>query len=565
MGLNDAPKKRPKKRAPKPGAAAASRPKAEAVVEGERDEAAKKPAPKPSTDLGTRVSASISVIAAFVLATAVNIYASRHWVRWDFTKSGTFTLSQATHDTLASLPAPVKIIVLLPQDDALGVSVAEILDGYRAESDKLEIENVDPDRDQARLLEVQKRYGLLSGSQAGRVVTDAALIVVMGDEHRYVRHEDLVEVEDADDMRVRPRLEQAITGAIRGVRTPAKPRACFTTGHGEPSLDEGGEQGFAELRERLVKNNYEVAAVFQPTADAPKEPLAGCSLLILASPIQPVPKEDVAAMKRFIEGGGAALLAVGPVGNDSQTGWVDLQVDDLVALAGVTLQKDLIFEKDPSMRPVRGNGEIFFPKAQPHSITEHLVQSEARGQSAVFAIASSLRDAGSSVHPEPLLATSERAFGRTQITPDDDLSAPKDGDHTGPLTVAVAATRGTGGAKGGSRIVVFSAQNALIGSNWRAPEFAPNAALVEDAITWLTAREAFLDIPNKPAVTMGLRLSEDTLRQTLYYVVLGIPAVVVAAGVGIFMKRRRRSNVREGRRPHTQTGPAEDDAPKDDA
>ncbi len=558
MGLNDdPPKKKPKRRAAKPdGDAPRAKPVKRAVEPDATRDAA--PTPKPATDLGTRVGASVSVIAAFVLATAVNIYAARHWERWDLTQGGTFTLSQATHDTLGSLPAPVKIIVLLPQDDALGVSVAEILESYRSETDKLEIETVDPDRDQARLLEVQKRYGLLSGNQSGRVVTDAAMVVVMGDEHRYVRHEDLVEVEDAEDMRVRPRLEQAITGAIRGVRTPAKPKACFTTGHGEPSLDEGGEQGFAELRERLVKNNYEVAAVFQPTADAPKEPLAGCSLLILASPIQPVPKEDVAAMKKFIEGGGPALLAVGPVGNDSQTGWVDLQVDELVELAGVRLQKDLIFEKEPSMRPVRGNGEIFFPKAQPHSITQHLSESESRGQSAVFAIASSLKDAGNSVHPEPLLVTSERSFGRTQITSEDDLNAPKDGDHLGPMMVAVAATRAAGGSKSGSRMVILSAQNALIGSNWRAPEFQPNAALVEDAITWLTAREAFLDIPNKPAVTMGLRLSEDALRQTLYYVVLGIPAAVGVAGTLVFLKRRRRSNVREGKR--LRTGP---DAPRD--
>lgn len=504
------------------------------------------PAPKSParpSDLGTKISASVSVVAAMVLATAVNMYASRHYKRWDLTQGGAFTLSAGTVETLRSLDRPVRIISLTSNDDPLGITLAELLESYKAETDRIQVEAIDPDRDRAKLLEVQKRYGLLAGDAGGRTVTDAALVVVMGDQHRYVRQEDLVSVQDAEDMRVRPRLEQAVTGAIRGVRSLEKTKICFTTGHGEPSLEEGGEQGFAELRERLVKNNYEVATVFAPTLEAPKDPLGTCKLLVLGTPTQTVPKDHVAQMKAFVEQGGSALLVVGPIPNDSRNGWVDLGVGELTALAGVELRRDFVFERDPGARPVRGSGEAFFPKAQVHPITDSLMKEEARGAAALFVFASSLRDTGTDVRPEPLLVTSEQSFGVLdyyQRGESDQELTPKNDDSRGPLVVAVAAQRQGTSGKPGARVVVMSAVNPLVGSNWRQPDFRGTALFVEDSITWLAAHEAFLDIPEKPLVTVGLRMSEDAIQSLLYYVVLGIPSVIAAAGVLMFVQRRRR-------------------------
>jgi len=540
MGMTSDPKKKKKRKTAKADPASEATTSPSKAKPRPVDEDLPEEKARSGGDVGSRVSAAISVVAAFVLATALNIYAAKHYVRWDLTKNGTFTLSAATKDTLHGLDEPVKIILLLSKDDPLGVSVNELLESYQGETSKLEIEVIDPDRDRVRLLEVQKRYGLLTGDAGGHTVTDAALIVVMGDRHRYIRHEDLVEVESTDDARVRPRLEQAVTGAIRGARSADKPKVCFTTGHGEPALEEGGGDGYAEVRARLLKNNYDVVSVFSQTADAPKDPLAGCKLLILAMPTEPVPKEDVAQIKKFVLGGGSTLMVVAPIPNESQTGFLDVGVDPLLALAGVKLEKDIIFEKDPAARPMRGNGETFFPKLETHAITRSLEDAESHGQSVILTIASSLTDIGNEVHPEALLKTSPKSFGKTKLgDPTDDLQSARPGDHEGPLTVAVAATRPD--SKG--RIVVVSGQNALIGANWTQPEMQGTAAFIENAITWLTAEESFLDIPNKPAVSVGLKLSTDTIRQTFYYVVLGIPALITAAGVFMFLSRRRRPDV----------------------
>ncbi len=504
-----------------------------------------RPAPR-GTDVWTRVSAAASVVAAVVLAFSLNVIVARHYHRWDMTTGGQFTLSEATLQTLGSLSQPVKLVVLLSKDDPLGVTVDEMLESYSERSPTLEIERIDPDRDQAKLLEAQKRYGVLAGEKGGRVVTDTAIVAVAGDRHHYVHGDDLVRIEDADDFRARPRLEQAITGAIRSVLAREKAKVCFTAGHEEPALDVA-VTGFAELKERLAKNNFEVVTVFDKTDERPRS-LEGCALLVLAGPRAPVPPEHVQAMRSYIEAGGDALLVVGPVPNPEQTDWIALGVDDVVATAGVKVERDLVFERDPSMRPARGDGEASFPKVETHPATRRLAVEQDRGVAPLVFLAASVRDLGTSLKPEPLLRTSDKAIGvmdfwRRAETRD---LRPTPDDHTGPLSLATATERpALPGQRRGARVVVIAAISPVMGGNWREPDHYGTTLFVEGAITWLTEHEAFLDIPDKPLVQSGIRLTEESLSSIFRYVVLVIPAMVLLPGAYVLYRRRRRPAAKE--------------------
>ncbi|NUO53338.1 MAG: GldG family protein [Polyangiaceae bacterium] len=536
---------KPKKKKPKGAAVAkpkADKPAARASRAASAPDRTEKAPHAPGVDRATRISAAISVIAAVVLGFSLNVLASRHYKRWDLTTGGQFTLSEATVQTLGSLSRPIKLIVLLSKDDPLGVTVDEMLEGYSAQTNMLEIERVDPDRDQAKLLEIQKLYGVLAGQRGDRVVTDTAIIVVAGDRHHYIAGDDLVRMEDAGDVRARPRLEHAITGGIRTVLSNEKPTICFTTGHAEPSLEAGGT-GFAELKERLVKNNFEVKAVFEEDGAKPGGPLDGCALLVLAGPRAPVPKEHVDAMKKFIDGGGDALLVVGPVPNVEQTDWIQLGVDDVVATAGVAVNSDLVFEPDPTMRPQRGDGEAFFPAVQAHPATRRLQREQDGGVQAIVFLASSLRDLGGAQKPETLLKTSEKGIGVADFWKRSQESAMKPGpqDHTGALSIATATELPpVAGKKRGSRIVVLGAISPIMGGNWREPDHYGTTLFVEGAIAWLTEHEAFLDIPDKPVVTSGLKLTEDALASIFRFVVVIIPLLVLIPGIVVNYLRRRR-------------------------
>lgn len=565
MGLKDEPKatsgeraeKKPKKKSKRPhGEASRAKAQVDGAGSGGRAEgaAARSDGAAASdrggakggggTDFGTKVSATIALVAAVGLAVVVNVYAARHYTRWDFTKGGEFTLSAGTVETLRTEDRPVQVIVLLSKDLPLGASLAEMLDSYRQHSDKLEVEFVDPDRDQTRLLEVQRKYGLLSAENGGRTMTDAAVVVVRGDRHRYILHPELIQVDEADDMRVRPRLEYALTSALRELRADKKTTLCFTTGHGELTLEAGGVEGMAELRERLHKSNYEVVTVFEPTADGAKDPLAQCELLVVAAPRAPVPPEHVEAMKRFVLAGGNALVVVWPVPNAERSGWVTLGLDDLIALAGVRVESDLVIEADPSMRASKGDGTVFFTKTTAHPVTQSLLSAETAGIGASLAFASSIQELAGPLKPEKLLTTSPKSFGVMNYwareEADRDLKPGPD-DHEGPLTVAVATTRPPApGQSKGARMVVVSAANPLWGASWSAPELQGTGLFTEGAISWLATREQFLDIPDKPLKTTGIKLTEDALTAIFRWVVVLIPLAVTVLGVGVFLLRRRR-------------------------
>lgn len=528
----------------------------------------------PGISLADKLSASVGIIAAMVLAVLVNVIVARHYKRWDWTTGGLYTLSDATVQTLRGLEEPIRIYVLLSADDPLTLSVRHLLEAYQAETTRLEVKVTDPDRHPAEFLAVQQRYGVVAGkTEDGRIVTDAAIIVARGSRPHFLTPADLVEVEDEDDLRSRPRLEQALTGAIRSVLRSERPAICFTSGHGEKSIEVGGADGLAALRDRLHKNNFEVIELGGGHAghthdddgdDAPEEPateanLDRCRVLVVAEPSQRVPASDVARYRAFVERGGSALIAVGPVPNDSDRGYVDLGLENLLAAAGVELRHDFVFERDPRLRSPQGFGETFSPIVRPHPITEGLLKAADQGLGPMLTVASSLAPTKTGpVAPAPLLVTSDQAFGMANFfswarSPSE--PKPRDGDALGPLTVAYAAElpkRAGSSAAHGPRVVVVSSPSVLYGANWQSPELRGTAVFVESAISWLAASPPMLDIPDKPAFSAGLRLSEESLASIFRYVVVYMPLAAALLGVAVHLSRRGG----ERRRPGGTSGPS---------
>src|SRR5687768_13518354 len=74
-----------------------------------------------------QLSALIGIAAAAFLAVVVNVIASRHYTRWDWTTDQRFTLSDATRATLRELPDRVDVWVLLGSNEPLRESVRQLL------------------------------------------------------------------------------------------------------------------------------------------------------------------------------------------------------------------------------------------------------------------------------------------------------------------------------------------------------------------------------------------------------------------------------------------------------
>ena len=388
--------------------------------------------------------------------------------------------------------------------------------------------------------------------------------MVRGDKPYFLTTHDLVEVEDEDDMRARPRLEQAITGAIRSLGSGEKAKICFTSGHGEHSIEVGGGQGLGSLRERLVKNNYEPVELEGTRGAAPtdeKTPIASCRVVVVAGPTERFPAADAARLRAYIEGGGNALLALGPQPDGDEQRYLDLGLDEVLATAGVKLDRDFVFERDPRLRSTQGFGETFLPTPRPHPITEGLLKEAAHGVGVVMTVGSSLTPtAAAAAAPVPLLSTSDKAFGmvdffawaRNPVVP-----SPTDADKKGPLDVAFATElpKRRDGDPHGPRVVVVGSASVLMGANWQAEELRGTALFVESAMSWLAAKPVFMDIPNKPTFTAGLHVSEDSMAEIFRYVVIFMPLAPVLFGIAV--RLRRRGTERRGKGPKGPKGGGE--------
>jgi gliding motility-associatede transport system auxiliary component len=487
------------------------------------------------------------VVAAMFIAVVVNVIAARHYKRWDWTKGHLYTLSPATLDTLHELSDPVEVWVLAGSAEPLEQSIKQLLVSYEAETRKLEVHFVDPDRDSAQLFDLQQRFKIETGrTEEGRVVTDAIVIVARGDRHWFLTSGDMFEAVRGDDPRAKPKEEQAITGAIRAVLRGDKVRLCFTAGHGELAIEPAREGWIGPFRSYLEKDNYELASVDTTSPDA-HEPFKGCAVVVVAGPTAPFSKEEEARLRTYLLDGGDALLALGPVEAENESGMGSVGLADALAPFGIALSGDLVVETDPTLAVKDGQGLDFFATPKAHALTEGLVAetpAEHRPHIELHVVESlkHVSPAGASSASD-LAVTSAKSFalaslkGAAQWT-----DVPEKGatDPAGPFVVAMASERPKiGGGSHGPRLVVVGSRFALAEQNWqRLPQDRGDALLMENAVSWLSARPPILDVPERPPVTAGLHVTEEARSAVRNYVLVYMPLAVALLGVVVALRRR---------------------------
>ena len=482
------------------------------------------------------------VIAAAVIAVCANVLVHRFYTRWDMTRAGLYTLSEATLETLRSLQEPVEVIVFLSASDPLRVSVEHMLGSYRAETRSLKTRFVDPDRDPGEFLALQNKYGIIAGkTEDGRVVTDASLVVAHADRHWFITTEDMVVYDDKDD-RARPALEQSLTEGIRNVLAREKTEVCFTQGHQELSPDDGSSQGLAELKFRIQKDNYLSRAV-DLVSPAKSETLDGCAVVVVAGPDVAFSPSAARRLRDYFARGGNLLLLLNPV-LDEASRIRSSGLEPVTALGGVELGADFIIEQNPSLRLPQGLGETFFVEPQEHDVTAGLFSGgEVKFRPVLSAAQSQKATAGGP--GKALLTTSNKAFSVKDIRPfvEEGREVEKRaGDSSGPFHVAMAAqlpAKSAAKEARGGRLVVAGSANVAFGQAWRDPTLLGNRLFAESALSWLAARPKIVSVPEKPSHAAGLNLTEENLGEILRYVLVYMPGAALVLGLALLYMRRR--------------------------
>jgi len=521
--------------------------------------------PKKRARLGldpAQATSLVGIVAAVVLAVVVNVVVARHYKRWDWTKTKRYSLTPATLATLHALQEPVDMWILMGGADPLEQSVKQLLVSYAAETDALHVHLVDPDRDTAALEDVRKRFRIDTGrTEDGHVVTDALMVVAKGEKHWFIGASDLVAVSDAEDGRAQPREEQAITAAVRNVIGGEKAKLCFTAGHGELELTDGSEEGLGFFADILQKDNYETATVDTTAADGASaqsagrstpdihEPFKGCSVVVIAGARGAFAKDETNRLRTYLMDGGSLFLALSPINAQTENGMTRAGLDDALGPFGIALDDDLVFELDAKQAIPESRGIRFIATAKPHPVTAALVHDEAMPHEVPRVMLNFVR---SLHHVSPpgassavdLLTSSEQSFGVVNIAGAadwTDVPERKPHDLAGPLVVAMASERPktSPSAPHGPRAIVVGTGSAVIRQDWMEPLPLRGAALfTESAISWLASKPAILDVPARPSVAAGIRITDESRSEVRRYVLVFMPLAAALLGIAVALRRR---------------------------
>src|SRR6266478_2154749 len=447
----------------------------------------------------TKYTLYVTVYLLVIVAAlgAANWLANQHNKSIDSTSNKKFSLSDQTVKVVKGLKQDVTITDY-DKTSSFGTS-RDLLDRYSNLSSKLHVVYLDPDKKP----QVAKAAGIRS---YGQILIDSG-----------------TKKEEAKSL-----TEEEVTGALIRSLKSGERNVCFVSGSGEHSLEDSGRTGYSNAKEALEKSNYKTRTISLLKGGPKPEVPADCTILVVAGPKYEYQQPAVDAIQAYVANGGHALLMLDP---PLKMGKEEMQenpgFDKMLESWGVTMNKDLALDTS-------GVGQIFgLSEVIPLVTTyeSHAIVRDLKEVATAFPLARTL-DVKSGGGAEKLLSTSDNSYATKNLGSAEIRIDPKK-DRKGPLTLAAAGTVKTG-AKEGRFVAVGS-------SNWVANNilrFNGNRDLFLNMMNWLSSDEDLISIRPKEPEDRRLMLSRRQMSMIFSSSVIGLPLIVIAAGLMVWWKRR---------------------------
>lgn len=468
-----------------------------------------------------------AALLAGVLVVA-NVVAFRYYDRpIDFTRERSYTLESLTRAQLKALDRPVRFTAFFGQSTRASRQaerVVALLELMKAEQPKwVTYDVVNPYAGPAEFEALRARAPAVATAGGGGVVVEYGEGAKA--QRRVVRNGELFAAADGPGSSFRG--EDALTTAVARLREGRRPRVAYIIGHGEPSTAEAdpGRPGNGLLRARLEAVGAEVVPVNLVTAALSRAE----TLAIVAGPKTPWQPIEVERLRKYVEGGGKALLLL--------DGRVATGLEPWLKSQRIVVQAEPIRDESANLR---GNPTVPAAPiaAEPaHPITRPLTGQVAflPGPTAITTPDAADADQGDpTASPAFFLLSGPESFATAGPGP----GGP--GPRPGPLVVgaSVAGIPRPGKAPGpeDGRLVVFAcpsmADNLILGVS------PTNLDLLTNAVGWLRGRPDLLGIA--PRTHRSLSIPPDPGLRRRLWLLPTILAFAALAGLGAstYMARR---------------------------
>ena len=442
--------------------------------------------------------ATVYVVVVLTAVVIANFLANRHDKSYDATANKRYSLSEQT----------AKIVKGLKQDASITYfdqgtrfpRAKDLLGEYANLSPKIHVDYVDPDKKPQETRE------------AGVTNYGTAIVQVGGNK------------EEAKSF-----TEEGITGAIIRMLKGGDRNVCAVSGSGEHRLEDSGADGLTDFNTAAQKDNYKTKTVsLLEKAEIP----ADCTVLVVAGPTGDYVQPEVDAIKKYVEGGGRALIMLDP---PLKVGRREISDNDallkMLADWGVTADKNLILDENPVNQLVGVGPET--PLIT--SYESHPIVNDLSGTATGFPISRALETKnGDKTTVTKLFSTSKNSFATTTLN-SPEIRIDPNKDKQGPFTLGAAGTYSTGKENSQGRFVVIGNSRWVSNSFLR---FNGNRNLLLNSLNWLSSDEDLISIRPKEPEDRRISLTRAQFTMVKTFSQFMLPLVVIIGGVMIWWKRR---------------------------
>jgi len=494
-------------------------------------EETKRPARKKIRRLQIGLNVLVQVVLVLFLAAMVNSIAFKHYRRWDFSRDKKYALSDKTKRFLNTIKGKVRITVFFSPNTPITVDVQNLLTEFQyAAKGKIDIENIDPERNLSRAKEVVDKY---------KVVSDESLLVIdYAGRNKTVKASEMADVDQSGmAFGEGPRVtafkgEQAITSAMMDLVEGKKNTLGYVLGHKEPPL--AGNTPISVLKTFIENENIKFQEL--NLFDVGAIPLE-LKAVVIDGPQYDFSDREMKLLRDFWEKQGRILLLLDPA---AKTPKLNAFLNEL----GVKANDDrlMVFLRTGIQEvALTRDVQAHFLGGSP--ITKRLAEVRAL----FFGGTSSLtlepeRVRAANIRLEPLIQAEKGYFAEKDYNSNDQAKLQADAKRNPgtPLTIGVSIEKG---GSADERVQVNSARMVVVSN----ATFIQDNALTQDQqaldfisgnVNWLLSREQLIGIAPKVPKTLTFSLNEDALRNLRWIILVLLPLVPAVIGGAVWWRRR---------------------------
>jgi ABC-type uncharacterized transport system involved in gliding motility auxiliary subunit len=487
----------------------------------------------------------IQVVLIIFLISAVNWIGFRHYKRWDVSRDQKYALSDKTKRFLDTIKGKMRVTVFFSPNTPISGDVANLLTEYQySAKGKIDIENIDPQRNLSRAKELFDKY---------KVVSDESLLVLDYEgRNKTVKASEMAEIDSSgmamgEGARVTAfKGEQAITTAMMDLVEGKKNAIGYITGHKEPSISEPSPMAMMQQQQQQEQSPISVLKTFIENENIKFQELnlfnepqipADIKTIMIIGPQYDFSEREMKLIHDFWNKQGRILLLVDPSAKTPKLNaflnevGVKINDDRLMAFVRTGIE-ELALIRDVYARFL-GNSPI----------TKRLADVKAvffGGTSSMTIEPDRVRAAN--IQLQPLIHAEKGYFAETDYNSTDQTKFQADAKKASdaPLTIGVSVEKGGSADErvqmNSSRMVVVSnstfIQDNAVTQDQQALDFISGCA------NWLLNREQLIGIAPKVPKTLTFNLNEDALRNLRWVILVLIPLIFVVIGAAVWWQRR---------------------------